>query len=104
MKYVLIKHGKLKLLINEELHMQPLIDNLLEIKELSDKVTNLFKNAMNATDEKINSLDKQREHLKSKIGYKIIGVPFSNHDAELYALNNKLEYTELELTSTQHIR
>ena len=104
MKYVLIKHEKLKLLINEELHMQPLIDNLLEIKELSDKVTKLFKNAMNATDEKISNLDKQREHLKSKIGYKIIGVPFSAHDAELYALNNKLEYTELELTSTQHIR
>ena len=81
--------------------MQPLIDNLLELENLAGKVTKLYKNVLNATDKEINNLEKQKEALTSKIGYKIIGVPFSNHDAELYALNNKLEYTELELTFTQ---
>jgi len=100
MKYVLIKHKNLKLLINQGLHMQPLIDNLLELENLADRVTKLYKNVLNATDKEINNLEKQKEALTSKIGYKIIGVPFSSHDAELYALNNKLEYTELELTST----
>jgi len=100
MKYVLIKHKNLKLLINERLHMQPLVDCLLEIEDLADRVTKLYKNVLNATDKEINNIEKQKKALTSKIGYKIIGVPFSNHDAELYALNNKLEYTELELTST----
>lgn len=52
---------------------------------------------MSATPDQSAALEKEKQQLTSKIGYNIIGVPFTNHDAELYALDKKLDYTELHL-------
>ena len=97
MKYVLIKYKGLKLLINEGLHMQPLIDNLVKIELLAERVSDFYANLMSASKSDGEALEKERQTLTSKIGYKIIGVPFTNQDAELYALDKQLSYEVLEL-------
>lgn len=97
MKYVLIKHKDVKLLVNEGLHMQPLLCHLHEIEILAEKVNELHRNLLNATKEKAQQLEHEARELTSKIGYKIIGVPFTNHDAELYAINKQLDFETLEL-------
>jgi uncharacterized metal-binding protein len=97
MKYVLIKYKEIKMLVNEGLSMQPLIENLIQIEALNKKVIQFHANLLNATSEQGKVLQKEVTELTSKIGYKIIGVPFTNHDAELYALDKKLDYAVLEL-------
>lgn len=97
MKYVLVKYKNIKLLINEGLHVQPLIENLSEIELMAEKVVVFYKNMLNATKEDGKKLDQEKAALMSKIGYKIIGVPFTNHDAELYAIDKKLDYESLVL-------
>lgn len=103
MKYVLIKHKNLKLLIDEELQMQPLLVHLHEIEALADKVKEFYRNLLSASPHQIEKLEQERAILLSKIGYKIIGVPFTAHDAELYALDKKLEYTELQLANEKQV-
>lgn len=97
MKYVLIKHKDLKLLVNEGLHMQPFLEHLSEIVTLAEKVNHFHRNLLNATAEEGRQLENKARSLTSKIGYKIIGIPFTNHDAELYALDKKLDFETLEL-------
>lgn len=97
MKYTLVKYKNIKLLVNEGLQMQPLIDHLIEIELLADKVSIFYKNVLTATKEQGAELEKEKQSLISSIGYKIIGVPFTNQDAELYALDRKLNYEILEL-------
>jgi hypothetical protein len=97
MKYVLVKYKGIKLLINEGLHMQPLLDSLQEIEVLAEKVNNFYQNIINKKKEDGKKLEDEKSVLISKIGYKIIGVPFSNHDAELFALDKSLDYEILEL-------
>lgn len=97
MKYVLIKYKKIKLLVNEGCDMQPLIEHIRSIESLAEKVNGFYMKLINATQEDATALEKEKQQLTSKIGYKIIGVPFTNQDAELYALDKKLDYTELEL-------
>lgn len=77
--------------------MQPLLDNLVEIEMLAEKVNAFYKNLMSATKEDSTALEKQKRALVSKIGYNIIGVPFTNQDAQMYALDKKLDFEELEL-------
>ncbi len=97
MKYVLVKYKKIKLLINDGLHMQPLIEHLTEIEQLNDAVNDFYKNLLTATSDQGAELETRKRELTSKIGYKIIGVPFTGHDAELYALDKNISYDELEL-------
>jgi hypothetical protein len=97
MKYTLVKYKKIKLLVNEGLQMQPLIDHLFDIEVLNEKVTSFYKNVLNEGGESAAAIASEQQALISKIGYKIIGVPFTNHDAELYALDKKLDYEILEL-------
>lgn len=97
MKYVLIKYKKLNLLINEGLNSKPLIEHLEEIELLNKEVICFYKNMLNADDESSKKITKKQQTLISKIGYKIIGVPFTNHDAELYAIDKELDYQILEL-------
>lgn len=99
MKYVLIKHKNLKLLVNEGLPIQPLVENLAEIEQLAKEVSEFYKNLLNATDSEAKELQSRVNSLISKIDYKVIGVPFTNQDAELYALNKQLQFDELELTT-----
>ena len=97
MKYVLIKYKNIKLLVNDGCDMQPLIEHIRSIESLAEKVNGFYMKLINATQEDASALEKEKQQLTSKIGYKIIGVPFTNQDAELYALDKKLDYTELEL-------
>lgn len=104
MKYVLIKYKNIKLLVNEGCDMQPLIEHLQDIEILSEKVNIFLSDFMNATPEQSAALEKEKQHLTSKIGYKIIGLPFTNNEAELYALDKKLDYEELQLEYSAHAR
>lgn len=97
MKYVLIKYKNIKLLINEGCDSRTLLNHLTEIEALNAQLTSFYANLMNATTENGKKIEAEKRSLISKIGYKIIGVPFSNHDAELYALDKKLTYEVLEL-------
>lgn len=97
MKYVLIKYKNIKLLVNEVCDMKPMLEQLPNIEALAEKVSGFYMNLMNVNQEQSSALEKEKQQLTSKIGYKIIGVPFTNQDAELYALDKKLEYTEFQL-------
>lgn len=97
MKYVLIKYKNIKLLVSDDCDMQPMFDQLQSIEALAKKVSSFYVNLMNVTAEQSAALEKEKQQLASKIGYNIIGVPFTNQDAELYALDKKLEYTELQI-------
>ena len=97
-EYVLVKYKDVKLLINQGLDVQPLIENLSEIENLACKVNHFYLNLLSATTEQGNELDLERQQLISKIGYNVIGVPFTNHEAELYALSETLDFQTLELT------
>lgn len=77
--------------------MDPLLNLLPEIEQLVEKVNNFYGNLMNATREEGVALEEERRLLTTKIGYIIIGVPFTNGDAELYALDKNLEYSEVQL-------
>lgn len=102
MKHVLVKYKNIKLLVNEGCDMQPMLEQLQSIEALTEKVNDLYINLVNATPEQFSDLEKERQQLISKIGYKIIGVPFTNQDAELYALDKKMEYKELVLSKEMH--
>lgn len=97
MKYTLIKYKDLKLLVNELDDAQPLISYLPEIEALASSVKAFYERLLDATDAEAQALETQKKALLDKIGYPIIGVPFSNHDAELYALDKRLDYDVLEL-------
>ena len=97
MKYLLIRYKNIKLLVNESCDMQPLIAHIQSIESLAKKVNGFYKNLKNATDQDASSIEQEKQQLISKIGYKIIGVPFTHQDAELYALDKKLDYADMEL-------
>lgn len=97
MKYTLIKYNDLKLLINELQDARPLISMLPEIEDFAKEVSGFYGDLLNATDADAQAMEAKKKALLKKIGYSIIGVPFSNHDAELYALDKQLDYDVLEL-------
>lgn len=97
MKYTLIKYKNLKMLVNELEDAQPLIARLPEIEALAEDVKGFYSNLLTASDSDVEALESKQKALIEKIGYQIIGVPFTNHDAELYALDKKLEYDILEI-------
>lgn len=97
MKYTLIKYNNLKLLVNELEDAQPLIARLPEVEALAVDVKEFYSNLLNVSESETKAIEDKRKLLIEKIGYQIIGVPFTNHDAELYALDKKLEYEILEI-------
>ena len=97
MKYTLIQYNKLKLLVNELEAPSPLISRLPEIEALAEDVKGFYSNLLTASDSDVEALESKQKALIEKIGYQIIGVPFTHHDAELYALDKKLAYDILEI-------
>lgn len=97
MKYTLIKYNNLKLLVNELEDPSPLISRLPEIEALAVDVKEFYSNLLNVSESETKAIEDKRKLLIEKIGYQIIGVPFTNHDAELYAIDKKLEYDILEI-------
>lgn len=103
MKYNLLKHKNMKLLISDECSREILLTYLPEIEALAKKVSHFYANLMHATNDDAASIEAEKKLLLSKIGYNIIGLPFSNHDAELYALDKKLNYKILQLIEYERI-
>lgn len=57
---------------------------------------------LTANKDEVAAIESKKQRLISKIGYNIIGVPFTNQDDELYALEKNLDYTELQLEGFTH--
>lgn len=99
MKYYLVIYENLKLLVKQGSDLKLLVDQLDEIERLEKKVNSVYLNSLNidslkANNENIALIKKERSNLYNKIGYEIIGVPFTENDAELYAIDKKLDYQE----------
>lgn len=103
MKYNLVRHKNIKLLISDECSREILLEHLPEIEALAEKVSHFYTNLMHATQDDAASIEAEKKLLLSKIGFNIIGLPFSNHDAELYALDKKLNYKILQLIEYERI-
>lgn len=103
MKHVLIKYKKIKLLINEGCSSEHLLVHLTEIESLEKKVSHFYANLLTVNKDEAEAIEAEKQRLISKIGYNIVGVPFTNQDAELYALDKKLDYTVLQLEDGVHV-
>lgn len=103
MKYNLFKHNKIKLLISEDCTREILLEHLQEIEALAEKVSNFYANLMHTNQADAAMIEAEKKLLLSKIGFNIIGLPFSNHDAELYALDKKFEYKIIYLIEYERI-
>ena len=95
MKVLIILHeSKIKLLVNSNY-------NFFEFKQIVNDIIKLNKLKNNilrcALDDNDYELLNNYERLKNKLGgfildSDVVGWPFDNHDAELFALDRKLEY------------
>ena len=101
-KLRIIKHQDLTILVlNDKLSLDVFLTNLSEILRLDTDTKRNFKNLLDADiEEKMNDVAQRKETLVQVLGVEkedIIGVPFSTHNAELYALNNNIEYEIIEI-------
>lgn len=98
---VLIKYKDLSILVDEDADTSIVIRTLpdiLKLKAYTDACFSDIDKMMNVNDSDVISARDLRDKLKSfvfKTG--AIGYPFDLHDAELFALDRKIEYTILEL-------
>lgn len=97
-KKILLKYKDISILISETVSLELFIENRKEIENLNSKVRHFHKNIVSMGEKE----NQEIEHLRVKLKdiseeFEIIGSPFDNHDAELYALNNRIEYEILEL-------
>lgn len=98
MEMVLIKYRDLNLLVDPDSDMQDLLANVDEIQEFQRVRNRNLEGMLNISQEEWQeekALQESLQALKEKMG--IIGYPFDNHEAELFALNRKIDYEELEL-------
>lgn len=96
----LIKYKDVKLLITKtEGDASLLTSNIEAIEELDKRVKAFYLSQMSPdADSEVRAIEAEREklsHVRDELG--LIGVPFDNHDAELYALDRRLDYEILEL-------
>ena len=97
MRYVLVKYQRLKLLVEDHEDISSLLPLLADIVDLESRVGAFFRDILNADHATGAALDQEAVELMEQIGYAIGGVPFTRYDAELYALDRKLDYDVLEL-------
>ncbi len=91
MKKVLVKYKQLKILIDETADIEPLIANIDEISSLNDDVISMYKNLLSTPPEQAEQLQKRVDLFKPLVDQLgIVGVPFQNKDAELYAADKKI--------------
>lgn len=95
MNYTLLTHNELNLLFDSGADSGAVIAHIDEIEALADEVNAFYRNLLSASKEQAAELESKRQALLKKIGVNIIGVPFTNHDAMLYALDRKLSFTQL---------
>lgn len=96
MKYILVRYKNITLLVERGADCNLLLNHFSEIELLTEKVSNFYANLLTTSKKESDEIQSIRSNLLSKIGYRIIGVPFSNHDAELYALDKNLDHVILE--------
>lgn len=97
MQYTLLTHNELNLLFDAGADSSAVIAHIDEIEALADEVNAFYENLLAASKEQAAELETKRQQLLEKIGVNIIGVPFTNHDAILYALDRKLSFTQIRL-------
>lgn len=101
MSWVLVKYKNIKLLVEDNLDTNSLIENLKEIEILNFKFKEICENMLLQSKGDIFRFNQQKDLLLRRIGGAVIGAPFTTHDAELYALGKGLIYTEIELQEPQ---
>jgi len=98
MKMVLIKYKKMSVLVDQNADMNLFIQNLDKIQKLDALAKGFYKNLLTTSPEDLEKIEKMKSELKPVSDeMKIIGTPFDNHDAELYALDHGIEYGIFEL-------
>lgn len=98
MNYTLLTHNELNLLFDANADSSAVIAHIDEIEALADEVNAFYSNLLTASKEQAAELEAKRQRLLEKIGVNIIGVPFTNHDATLYALEKKLSFTQIQVS------
>ena len=96
-EYILIKYNDVKILIESECDIENLCRFLPDIQDLNQRTKKFFGSLDARTDEEVDFLKEKPKQIINNLGFNIIGTPFDLHDAELYALDRKLDYTTLEL-------
>lgn len=97
MNMTLIKYKYLKILVDENMQSDMFTTNAQHIYRLFEAQNKLMQNMLNATDQEIRNIKQLKSELSSFIKQsKVIGYPFDNHDAELYAIDRKVNYQILE--------
>lgn len=98
MKMVLIKYKEMSILVDESASLELFTANIDAFYDLDIAVKELYKNLLNATKQDTDNIAIMRKNLKPfSDELKVIGTPFDNYDAELYALDRKIDYDVLEL-------
>jgi hypothetical protein len=98
MNMTLIKYKELKILVDENMQSDIFTTNVQHIYRLFEAQNKLMQNMLNASDKDIRHIKQLKSELNQFIQQsKVIGYPFDNHDAELYALDRKINYTILEI-------
>ncbi|MPX91415.1 hypothetical protein [Salinivibrio sp. VYel1] len=97
MQYTLLTHNELNLLFDAGADSGVVIAHIEEIQTLADEMNAFYENLLTASNEQATELEAKRQGLLKKIGFNIIGVPFTNHDAELYAVDRGLHVERLDL-------
>lgn len=98
MKKILLKYKDIKLLVNEDVDIQHFIDNKELIVQLHDAMNQFTTNLLNQSDDDAKKIDELKQKLAEFVMHSdVIGFPFHMKDAELYALDNNIEYEILEI-------
>lgn len=98
MSKVLIKYKKLSLLVDSEADVELFLKCKDQIIKLKEAHVAFMRNIINMDKSDSKKIEDMREGLSEFIMTSgVIGVPFDNRDAELFALSNQIEYQTLEL-------
>lgn len=93
----LIVRNDVKLLIGADDAIAAIERHIEEVEALHAKVNEFYKNLLDAAPGEGTAIDAEVKALQEKIGYKIVGVPFTNHDAELYVLDRKINIVKVTI-------
>lgn len=94
----LIKYGDLKLLVDSDCDIQAFIDNKDKIIALNEAVNSFCADLMNQTKEDQMNIDRMKNNLSDFVQLSdVTGYPFDMRDAELYAINNGIDYDVIEI-------
>lgn len=98
MSKVLLKYKELSILVDENADMELFTKNVEHIYRFFEQYKAYVSNLMDATEEDTRRLTQMKDELSEFIEDSgVIGAPFDNHDALLYALDRNVDYKVLEI-------